>query len=72
MNNIKEVIRIRAIQNQKGQKKVELLFRGNVEELTTLLFSSMRANDMFTESVIAAVNAYTLEIIKEENQARLN
>jgi hypothetical protein len=71
MNNIKEVIRIRAIQSQ-SQKKVELLFRGSVEELTTLLFCSMRANGKFTESVIAAVNAYTHEIIKEENQARLN
>jgi len=69
--NIKEVIRIRAIEGEEG-KKVELLVRGSVEELTALLYSAMKSNDRVTESVFAAVNAYAFERIKEENQARLN
>jgi hypothetical protein len=70
--NIKEVIRIRAIEGEEGNKKVELLVRGSVEELTALLYSAMKSNDRVTESVFAAVNAYAFERIKEENQARLN
>ena len=70
--NVKQVIRIRTIQNEEGQNKVELLIRGNVEELTTLLYSAMKSNDKVTESVFAAVNAYAYERIKQENQARLN
>ena len=70
--NIKEVIRIRAIEGEEGNKKVEVLIRGSVEELTTLLFSAMKSNDRVTESVFAAVNAYAYERIKQENQARLN
>jgi|OM-RGC.v1.034861170 hypothetical protein len=70
--NIKEVIRIRAIEGEEGKKKVEILVRGNVEELTALLYSAMKSNDRVTESVFAAVNAYAFERIKEENQARLN
>jgi len=70
--NIKEVIRIRAIEGEEGPKKVEILVRGSVEELTTLLYSAMKSNDIVTESVFAAVNAYAYERIKEENQARLN
>lgn len=70
--NIKEVIRIRAIEGEEGQKKVELLIRGSAEELTALLFSAMKSNDRLTECVFSAVNAYAYERIKEENQARLN
>jgi hypothetical protein len=70
--NIKQVIRIRTIQNEEGQNKVELLIRGSVEELTTLLYSAMKSNDKVTESVFAAMNAYAYERIKQENQARLN
>jgi hypothetical protein len=70
--NIKQVIRIRTIQTEEGQNKVELLIRGSVEELTTLLYSAMKSNDKVTESVFAAMNAYAYERIKQENQARLN
>jgi hypothetical protein len=70
--NVKQVIRIRTIENEEGQKKVEIFIRGSVEQLTTLLFSAMKSNDRVTESVFAAVNAYAYERIKEENQARLN
>ena len=70
--NIKEVIRIRAIEGEEGPKKVEVLIRGSVEELTTLLFSAMKSNDRVTESIFAAVNAYAYERINEENKARLN
>jgi hypothetical protein len=70
--NVKQVIRIRTIQNEEGQNKVELLIRGSVEELTTLLYSAMKSNDKVTESVFAAMNAYAYERIKQENQARLN
>ena len=70
--NVKQVIRIRTIQKEEGQNKVELLIRGSVEELTTLLYSAMKSNDKVTESVFAAMNAYAYERIKQENQARLN
>ena len=70
--NVKQVIRLRTIQNEEGQNKVELLIRGSVEELTTLLYSAMKSNDKVTESVFAAMNAYAYERIKQENQARLN
>ena len=35
--NVKQVIRIRTIENEEGQKKVEILIRGSVEQLTTKL-----------------------------------
>jgi hypothetical protein len=72
MAKTKQVLKMRVIENEFGQEKVEVMVKGSVEELQSLIFSAMQDDNIITNAVIGAMNAYVYKRMDEDRKARLN
>lgn len=73
MQKIKQVIRIRVIEDESGTEKVEVIVRGSQEELQNLIYSAMQQDDSkITNVLIGAINAFIYKRMNEDRKARLN
>jgi hypothetical protein len=72
MEKTKQILRIRLIENELGEEKVEVMVKGEIEELQNLIFSAMQDDNIITNAIVGAMNAYVYKRIAEENKARLN
>lgn len=73
MQKIKQVIRIRVIEDESGTEKVEVIVRGSQEELQNLIYSAMQQDDSkITNALIGAINAFIYKRMNEDRKARLN
>jgi hypothetical protein len=56
----------------EGQDAVEVDVLASQETLTNMIFSAMRNNNFFGESVIRATQQYYLHVIEYDERAKLN
>jgi hypothetical protein len=71
-SKVKQIIRLRVIKSESGKDEVEVLLKGNQEELENLIFSVMMNDNVLRNAVVGAMNAYAYKLIEEDRKARLN
>ena len=71
-SKVKQIIRLRVIENKFGKDEVEVLLKGNQEELENLIFSVMMNDNLLRNAVVGAMNAYAFKLIDDDRKARLN